>query len=56
MYRYLIRKWIKEYNKSYLNINDEYYKLKQSGYVYPSMGLASADRVHELTGKSKLSK
>ena len=56
MYRYLIRKWIKEYNKSYLNINDEYYKLKQSGYVYPSMGLASADRVHQLTGKSKLSK
>ena len=29
MYRYLIRKWIKEYNKSYLNINDEYYKQQQ---------------------------
>ena len=29
MYKYLIRKWIKEYNKSYPNINDEYYKLKQ---------------------------
>ena len=30
MYKYLIRKWIKEYNKSYPNINEEYYKLKQT--------------------------
>mgnify|MGYP003639026284 FL=1 len=29
MYKYLIRKWIKEYNKSYPNINEEYYKQRQ---------------------------
>ena len=29
MYKYLIRKWIKEYNKSYPNINNEYYKQRQ---------------------------
>ena len=36
---------------------EELYEIaKQGGYVFPSMGLALADRVHELTGKSKLSK
>ena len=29
MYKYLFNKWIKEYNKSYPNINYGYYKQRQ---------------------------
>ena len=39
MYKYLIRKWIKEYNKSYPNINEEYYKQRQEMKIKYQRGL-----------------